>query len=207
MPKTNVVSMVRMAAQKDAHGAELDPVLIVEAALFSAGKPLAADELAENTGIDRRKVLGYLKELQQRYAAAASSLEVNRAGDKWAMQVRTSYAEKTTRLAPMEIPLKLLKTLALIAYHQPVLQSDVKEMIGEKVYEHVHLLTEAGLVKKRVHERSFLLMTTEAFPEYFGIPAADREGIKHYLAKKVGLELPRTDEKGNAKLSTFDGEP
>lgn len=201
MPRTE---MVTMAALKDAaSGADLDPVLVVEAALFSAGKPLATDEIAENTGLDRRKVAGYLKDLQRKYEAQQGALEIGRAGEKWSMQVRTAYAEKTTRLAPMEIPLKLLKTLALIAYHQPVLQSDLKEMVGEKVYEHVGQLVELGLVKKRVHERSFLIMTTDAFPEYFGIPAADREGIKHYLAEKVGLQLPRTDEKGNAKLNTF----
>jgi len=169
----------------------LDPVLIVEAALFSAGKPLLVEEIAENAGLDRRKVPGYLKELQKRYEDAKGALEVGRAGEKWSMQVRTTYAARTTKLAPMEIPLKLLKTLALIAYHHPVLQSDVKEMVGEKVYEHVALLVEAGLVKKRVHDRSFLLVTSELFPEYFGIPAADREGIKHYLAEKVGLQLPK----------------
>ena len=88
----------------------LDPVLIVEAALFSAGKPLLVEEIAENAGLDRRKVPGYLKDLQQRYHDLNGALEVGRAGDKWAMQVRTRYAEKTTKLAPMEIPLKLLKT-------------------------------------------------------------------------------------------------
>jgi segregation and condensation protein B len=206
MSRTDVV-LVPMAADAggaSGHPGALDPVLVVEAALFSAGKPLAVDEIAENAGLDRRKVPGYLKDLQQRYAAASSALEIGRAGEKWAMQVRTAYAEKTTRLAPMEIPLKLLKTLALVAYHQPVLQSALKEMVGEKVYEHVQLLVELGLVKKRVHERSFLLVTSERFPEYFGIPAADREGIKTFLAGKVGLQLPRTDDKGNARLSTFE---
>ncbi|MFA5862847.1 MAG: SMC-Scp complex subunit ScpB [Candidatus Thermoplasmatota archaeon] len=203
MPRTEP-SMVLMAAEFGAPTPEFDPVLVVEAALFSAGKPLATEEIAENTGLDRRKVLGYLKELQARYANANTALEIGKAGDKWGMQVCTAYAEKTTKLAPMEIPLKLLKTLALIAYHQPVLQSDVKEMVGDKVYEHVALLVELGLVKKRVHERSFLLVTSERFPEYFGIPAADREGIKTWLAEKVGLQLPKTDDKGNAKLNTFD---
>lgn len=208
MPRTEP-TMVIMAADTGTH-AELDPVLIVEAALFSAGKPLATEEIAENAGLDRRKVLGYLKELQARYAAANGALEIGKAGDKWGMQVRTAYAEKTTKLAPMEIPIKLLKTLALIAYHQPVLQSDVKEMVGDKVYEHVGLLVELGLVKKRVHERSFLLVTSERFPEYFGVPASDREGIKHWLAEKVGLQLPKTDAVGNSTLRAFDdvsGEP
>lgn len=201
MRRTEMVTMA--ATKKESGESDLDPILIVEAALFSAGKPLAVDELAENTGLDRRKVTGYLKELQAKYAAAHSGLEIGRAGEKWSMQVRTAYAARTTRLAPMEIPIKLLKTLALIAYHQPVLQSDLKEMVGEKVYEHVGLLVELGLVKKRVHERSFLIMTSEAFPEYFGIPASDRDGIKHYLAEKVGLQLPTTDEKGNKLLSSF----
>lgn len=181
----------------------LDPVLIVEAALFSAGKPVSLDEIAENAGLDRRQVPKLVQELKARYEAAHSSLEVAKAGEKWAMQVRTAYAPSTTKLAPMEIPIKLVKTLALIAYHQPVLQSDLKEMVGDKVYDHIRELAERGLVKKRVHERSYLLVTSEKFPEYFGIPAADREGIKHFLAEKVGLQLPRTDDKGNAKLSTF----
>jgi segregation and condensation protein B len=103
----------------------------------------------------------------------------------------------------MEIPIKLVKTLALIAYHQPILQSDLKEMVGDKVYDHIRELHERGLVKKRVHERSHMLLTSERFPEYFGIPSSDREAIKHFLADKVGLKLPTTDDKGNAKLNSF----
>ena len=197
MPRTE---MVVMAADTSP---ELDPVLIVEAALFSAGKPVSVEEISENTGLDKRKVPKALAELQARYAAAHSALEIGRAGEKWGMQVRTAYAPSTTKLAPMEIPMKLLKTLALIAYHQPVLQSDLKDMVGPKVYDHIGELQELGLVRKRVHERSFLIVTSDRFPEYFGIPASDREGIKHFLADKVGLALPTTDKDGNRKLSTF----
>lgn len=200
------MSRTEMVA-KAAERAGLDPVLIVEAALFSAGKPVSLDEIAENTGLSRKDVPKLVQELKHRYEAAGTSLEVAKAGEKWAMQVRIAYAPSTTKLAPMEIPVKLLKTLALIAYHQPVLQSKLKDMVGEKVYDHIHELAQRGLVRKRVHERSFLIVTSEKFPEYFGIPAADRDGIKHYLAKKVGLELPRTDEQGNAKLETFPERP
>ena len=191
---------------KPGNESALDPVLVVEAALFSAGKPVSLDEIAVNTGLDRREVPKLVLALKHRYEGMSSSLEVAKAGDKWAMQVRTAYAPSTTKLAPMEIPIKLVKTLALIAYHQPVLQSKLKEMVGEKVYDHISELQERGLVKKRVHERSYLIVTSEKFPEYFGIPASDREGIKHYLAEKVGLQLPKTDDAGNAKLTTFEAE-
>lgn len=200
------IEMVSLVAHATPSG-NLDPILVVEAALFSAGKPLAVDEIAENTGLDRREVPQLLKALKKRYDEMHSSLEVGKAGDKWGMQVRREYTEKTSRLAPMEIPLKLVKTLALIAYHQPILQSDLKDMVGEKVYDHIRELQERGLVKKRVHERSYLIVTSEKFPEYFGIPASDREGIKTFLAEKVGLTLPKTDDKGNAKLTTFPDAP
>jgi len=187
--------------------AGLDAALIVEAALFSAGKPLLVGDIADTTGITRRKVMAALDVLSRRYQEADSALEIGRAGEKWSMQVKSAYAPATTRLAPMEIPLKLLKTLALIAYHQPVLQSDLKEMVGAKAYDHIKELKEVGLVKKRAHERSYLVVTTERFPDYFGIPAADREGIRHYLAEKVGLELPKQDNKGNKKLAAFPASP
>lgn len=186
------------------HEHELDPVLVVEAALFSAGKPLSVEELAENAGLDKRKVVPALKALKERYDAHPTALEIGKVGaDRWAMQVRATYTGKTTRFAPMEIPIKLVKTLALIAYHQPILQSDLKEMVGDKVYDHIRELQERGLVRKRAHERSYHILTTDRFPDYFGIPAGDREGIKHFLADKMGLKLPKTDEKGNVKLNAF----
>ncbi len=176
--------------------------LIMEAALFSAGKPLSVEEIAENTGVPKRQVRTALEKLAAYYKEIDSSLEVGKAGARWAMQVRALYAPRTTKLAPMEVSIKTIKTLALIAYHQPLLQSDLMEMVGAKVYDHVKELVALGLIRKRAHERSYMLVTTERFPEYFGIAATDREEIKQYLARKVGLRIPDTDGKGNRKLTT-----
>ncbi|HVL47359.1 MAG TPA: SMC-Scp complex subunit ScpB [Candidatus Thermoplasmatota archaeon] len=184
----------------------LDPVRVVEAALFSAGKPLGLDEIAQNTGLTSGVARDALKALAKEYDARETALEIARAGDKWAMQLKATYAPTAERLAPMEIPVRVLKTLALIAYHQPLLQSDLVEMVGAKAYDHVHDLKEAGLVTKRVHDRSFLLVTTPRFPEYFGIPSTDREGIKRFLADRMGIKLPDDDGRGNKKLAAFEGE-
>lgn len=183
--------------------AALDPVRVVEAALFSAGKPIALDEIVENTRLPKREVTDALKRLIAEYDARDTSLEVARAGDKWAMQVRAKYAPAAQRLAPMEIPIKLLKTLALVAYHQPMMQSTLVDMVGAKAYEHVHELAERGLVKRRVHERSFLLVTSESFPEYFGIPASNRDEIKVFLANKLGIPVSRKAPDGSASLDAF----
>ncbi|MCA1819584.1 MAG: SMC-Scp complex subunit ScpB, partial [Halobacteriales archaeon] len=80
--------------------------------------------------------------------------------------------------------------LALIAYHQPMKQSELVDMIGTKVYDHVPELTSRGLVRAREEGVTKILVTTPAFPEYFGLDAEDAEGVRAALAKLVGLPPP-----------------
>jgi segregation and condensation protein B len=163
---------------------------IVEAALFSAGKPLSVDEIAQQTNLSPDAVKEACKELSKEYEGRDSVLEVSKAGAKWAMQVRPQAAEPATKFAPPEIPSKLLKTLALIAYHQPMKQSELVDMIGTKVYDHVPELVERGLVKAREEGVTKVLVTTALFPEYFGLDAEDREQVRATMAKLVGLPPP-----------------
>jgi segregation and condensation protein B len=163
---------------------------IVEAALFSAGKPLSIEEIATQTNLSPEAVKEACKDLSKEYEGRDSVLEVSKAGAKWAMQVRPQAAEPATKFAPPEIPSKLLKTLALIAYHQPMKQSELVDMIGTKVYDHVPELVERGLVKAREEGVTKILVTTALFPEYFGLDAEDREQVRATMAKLVGLPPP-----------------
>lgn len=164
---------------------------VVEAALFSAGDPVEADQIAEATGIDADDVRDALEDLVETYGERATALEVARAGRKYTMQIRSDLTEQTRRLAPQEIPRHLLRTLALIAYHQPIKQSDMVDMIGSKTYDHVGQLEELGMIRAEPHKLTKKLTTTDAFAEYFGIDATDREGIRSWLEQKVGLTAPR----------------
>lgn len=174
---------------------------VVEAALFSAGKPVSVEEIVALTFLSPDSVKQALKDLQKEYEGRDTVLEVSKAGAKWAMQVKTMAAEPATKFAPPEIPKKLLKTLALIAYHQPMKQSELVDMIGTKVYEHVPDLVGRGLVKAREEGVTKILTTTNLFPEYFGLDAEDREQVRATLAKLVGLPPPQP--KGEAPA----GEP
>ncbi|MGQ0535947.1 MAG: SMC-Scp complex subunit ScpB [Methanobacteriota archaeon] len=184
---------------------DLPVPLIVEAALFSAGKPILVEEIAEKTGLSVTEVKKALPVLIEKYKAAESSLEVARAGEKFAMQLKASYAEHARHLAPMQVPMKLLKTLALIAFHQPILQADLKDLVGSKVYEHVHELKELGLVATREHGLSYMITTSETFPEYFGIPATDREAIRRHLADVAGVALPPAKTDGKTQEASGEG--
>ncbi|HLF17074.1 MAG TPA: SMC-Scp complex subunit ScpB [Candidatus Thermoplasmatota archaeon] len=187
----------------------MKPVHVVEAALFAAGKPVSVEEIQNETGLEPDAIRKAAKELQKAYEERETVLEVQKAGAKWAMQVRRAAAEPAARFAAMEIAPKLLKTLALIAYHQPMKQSELVEMIGSKVYEHVPELTERGLVRAREEGVTKILTTTPAFPEYFGLDADDREAVRSAMAKLVGLPPPppkREAERATAQ-ETLEGGP
>jgi segregation and condensation protein B len=160
---------------------------LVEAALYSSGSALTLEAIARTTGLDEGKAKDLLRKLAKDYDARESALEVARIGTKWAMQIRSEYSEPARTFAPPEIDRDLLKTAALIAYHQPLLQSDLFDMIGSKVYEHTQALESLGLIARKASGRSLALTTTRHFVEFFGIKATDREGIRKFMAKKAGI--------------------
>lgn len=175
----------------------MKPMHVVEAALFSAGRALSVQDIVERTGLAEKEVQKAVKTLAAAYAERDTALEVGKAGTKWAMQVRAQAAEPAAKFARMEIAPKLLKTLALIAYHQPMKQSELVDMIGTKVYDHIPELKELGLVRARQDGSTKLLSTTARFPEYFGLDAANPDQIRTVMGRLVGIEAPkRRKEKG-----------
>jgi segregation and condensation protein B len=169
---------------------------IVEAALFSAGKALTVDDLARTTRLAPDAVREHLRDLARNYAERGSAIEVAQIGTKWTMQIRSEFAERARSFAPPEIERDLLKTAALIAYHQPILQSHLFDMIGSKVYEHTKSLEELGLVNRKPSGRSLALTTTRYFAEFFGLKSTDREGIRELMAQKAGV--PYTERPAGA---------
>jgi segregation and condensation protein B len=74
-------------------------------------------------------------------------------------------------IIPVELGLGALRTLAAIALHNPILQSDLINLRGSGVYQHVPELVELGFVRKRrdSDSRSYSLQVTPKFHQYFQI--------------------------------------
>jgi len=172
----------------------MNPRAIVEAALFSAGKALTPEELAQTTRLEPEVIRSHLRALAQEYTKRESAIEVAQIGTKWTMQIRSEFAERARAFAPPEIDRDLLKTAALIAYHQPLLQSDLFDMIGSKVYEHTKGLEDLGLINRKPSGRSLALTTTRYFAEFFGLKSTDREGIRRLMAQKAGVPYKERPE-------------
>ncbi|WP_297516318.1 SMC-Scp complex subunit ScpB, partial [Thermococcus sp.] len=81
-----------------------------------------------------------------------------------------------------------LKTLALIAYLQPIEQSKIIKLRGSQAYEHIKKLIEMGLIYAEPYERTKLLGTTQKFAELYGFPENDPAIIKEAFKKVVHAE-------------------
>jgi segregation and condensation protein B len=193
---------------------ELPPMLLIEAALFSAGKPVALDEIAVSTGLEPALIKLYLKKLTQSYNRRDTSLEVIKAGKKYSLRVKERYVERVRELAAPEVNPKLLKTAALIAYHQPIKQSDLVDMYGSKVYDHVKELMHLGLVRARKEGSTKLLTTTHRFSETFGISSVSKSKVKGHVRDRVlekiekvtldSYEIPASNEESEDEVEVKD---
>jgi segregation and condensation protein B len=162
---------------------------LVESALFSAGRAISVDEIKEATGLPSNKILKAIEALTEEYNKNEDrAMEIIKAGEKYAMQLKPNYVEHARPLAKPEIPENVLRTLALIAYHQPIKQSDLRRMLGQKIYEHVDFLVEKKLITSKRHGTTELLATSKFFPEYFGIDKTNPEEIREFLANKIGIK-------------------
>ena len=167
----------------------MDESVIIEAIIFSAGKPVGAEEIAQACGLTPDAVRAGLKKLVAGYDKRQTAIEIAKVGSKYCMQLKPDVLPQAGALAPATIPKSVLKTAALIAYYQPIKQSKLLAMVGARVYEHVKFLTDVGLVSAKKYSHTFILTTSKKFPEYFGIPTAKRDDIKKWIAEKVGIKL------------------
>lgn len=162
--------------------------LKLEAILFAGGAPLSVKELTEKAGVsDFRAVQRALRHLARAYSGRQTSLEIRRVGDRYALQVREEFLSSVHSVQPIEIPPRTLKSLTLIAYHQPMLQSVLVKMVGEYAYQEVAELQSFGLIRAEAKGSTLELTTTPRFAEYFGIGSSRPEQIREFLAKKLGI--------------------
>ena len=164
-----------------------DSKAVIEAALFAAGRTLTPKELADIAGQSEEQASVLANELASEYAARGSGIEIKNIGEGYSMQVRLGLASRVLSFAPKEIEAPLIRTLAIIAYKQPIKQSALVEIRGNKSYDHVKELERRGLVNAIKEGRTKLLTTTRGFADYFGIVSCNPEAVRRALLKDKRL--------------------
>lgn len=141
----------------------------VEAALFIAGRYLALQELVSLTDINPILLRELMEKLQDKYEDSA--IDILEQEDRWKMDVSQEYREMVNRLATgsAEFNKAEQETLAVIAYKQPIKQSVVVKIRGNKAYEHIKHFVEIGLLKTKKLGHTKELSLSENFYDYFNL--------------------------------------
>ncbi len=159
----------------------------IEAALYSAGRPLTIEEIIRASGTESRtKTLTLLTNIMKKAKSAFKAIEVVTLPDgSYVFQLKPEYSSVIRRYASKPIlPKATLKTLSYIAYMQPISSKQLLEIRGSGVYAHLKELRQLDFISHQNVGRLRIFSTTEKFQKYFGIQG-DSDTLKQKLFTKV----------------------
>lgn len=154
---------------------EIENLNKVEAALFIAGKFLSVQELVALTDLNPILLNQALNKLSEKYED--SGIEVVNKNDLWKMDVHKDYHSIVNKLATGndEFTKAEQETLAIIAHKQPITQSKIVHIRGNKSYDHIKKFVQIGLVKSKRAGRTKELNLSDDFYDYFNVK--DKEKV------------------------------
>jgi segregation and condensation protein B len=174
---------------------EVENMKKVEAALFIAGRFMSLQELVALTDVNPIFLKKILEDLGDRYKD--SGIEIVQRNNLWKMDVSQEYVWMVNKLASgsSEFSRAEQETLAIIAYKQPIKQSVLVKIRGNKAYEHVKKFVELGLLNKKKMGHTAELTLNDKFHEYFHVNSSGKSE-KLEISGNSG-DVSAIDEKGN----------
>lgn len=164
-----------------------EAVARLEAALYSAGRPLTIEELIKASGTESRtKTLSLMTGIVKKTKSAFRALEIASLPDgSYVFQLKPEYNTVIRKYASKPLlPTATLKTLSYVAYMQPISSKRLVEVRGSGVYLHLKLLEQLAYIEHQNVGRLKIYNTTEKFQKYFGIQG-DKDLLKQKLFTKV----------------------
>ena len=149
--------------------------------LFASHEGLRVVDISKATGLDASEVRKALRSLSDDYEERGSALRVLDAGGRHSICLREEFLPYGQQFSPPEIPPSTLRTAAMIAYHQPVEQSELCRSLGPRVYDDVRKLRDLGLIDARRKGQTLELRTNRRFHDHFGIDARSPEELRRWM--------------------------
>lgn len=152
---------------------------VVEACLFVGGTPLTAAKLASvlRGSYSADDVTSLIETINQRYAAQARPYEIRMGDGGYRLCLLDEYERirhKVYGLGPKEVRLSqdALEVLALVAYHQPVNETQIDGLGRPQCGATLRLLLRRDLIaveRSEAHPKDVRYVTTERFLSLFGL--------------------------------------
>ena len=143
----------------------------LEAIFFVSGRFLNMQELISLSDLNPIIIQELIEKLQEKYEKQDSAIEIVEKDGLWKMDVQQEYSYVINKLATgkSEFSKAEQETLAIIAFKQPIKQSVLIKIRGNKAYDHVKKFTELNLIKKKKIGHTNELKLSEEFYDYFNV--------------------------------------
>ncbi len=144
----------------------------IEAALYSAGRPLSLEELVKASGTNsKEKTHRVINDLAKKVKSTFRAIEIAQLEDgNYVLQLRPEYTPLVRKFAQHPLlPPGALKTLSYVAYEQPVTSKRLVQIRGSQVYSHIKVLEQLQFVEHENLGRLKVYRTSPKFQNYFGI--------------------------------------
>jgi segregation and condensation protein B len=164
----------------------------LEAALFMAPSVVSINDLSRLTQKSIVEIRVALSDLMHEFNERDSALEIIDDSKGYRMGVKKEYERQVSHFASSpELHKGIMKTLALIAFRQPIKQSEIIYLRNQKAYDHIRILTEKGFIKKEKQGITYIITTTKKFADYFGdaIKKQKAQGKEVLNAQNLQKEL------------------
>lgn len=150
---------------------------IIEALIFASEKPLRTDDVIRViSGVEPKDVREALKDLIRIYNEGSGGIYIAEAAGGYQLRTRPEFAPFIRDLLETrskKLSRAAMETLAIAAYRQPVLRSDIERIRGVDSGGVIKLLLDKKLIKilgrKDAPGRPLLYGTTKEFLETFGL--------------------------------------
>jgi segregation and condensation protein B len=168
---------------------------VIEALMIATTEPLPLKNIAEIAGVPERSVKTYIDELNQEYRNTERAFEIKEIAGGFQIYTLPEFAEWVGALHKRKERLSkaALETLAIIAYHQPVIRADIEKIRGVDSTSVLDTLLQKNLIRTcgRLPSpgRPIKYGTTKEFLRYFGI--------------KDISELPKEEDFGETVMSGY----
>jgi segregation and condensation protein B len=185
----------------------------VEAVLFSSDKPLTIGEICEVIpDADGAEIETALSRIAETLEHAGHGIELSKVAGGYQLKTRPEHAEEIRRLGALPRPPKLsqaaLETLAIIAYRQPIVRSEMEVIRGVSVQGVLGTLLERKLIRIRGRAkgvgRPLLYGTSDGFLTYFGLSSLDDlpkpSELKEILEERGEAQYPSVTKIGDREI-------
>ncbi|MEX0920704.1 MAG: SMC-Scp complex subunit ScpB [Candidatus Pacearchaeota archaeon] len=155
---------------------ENEAIRLIEAILFVSGRFLDMSDLVTYSDLNPIMIREVIDNLSKKHEKDDSAFRIVAKGkdqgrEMWKMDVKPEYTYLVNRLATgsSEFTKAEQETLAIIAFKQPIKQSVLVKIRGNKSYDDIKKFVELGLVRKKKSGHTYELNLSDEFYDYFNV--------------------------------------